>query len=63
MTVRELIQELLKVKDLDKTVTIYSLVDMENIDTSLSQFELTANKIIEIDNNSLNNTVYICGDY
>jgi len=58
MTTKELIVELLKVKDLEKEVVLYSLINIEEIDTSLPQFEFIAYNIEEIDEQ---NVVYLNG--
>lgn len=60
MTARELIKELMDLKDIDKEVKLYSLIDVKNIDVEQTEFEFISDTINEVDEQGV---VYICGSY
>ena len=61
MKVRDLIQKLSEVKDLDRDVVMYSLIDLQEVDTNLPEFEFTSFGTLEIADSDLDNIVFICG--
>jgi len=63
MTARELIKELISLKDIDKEIKLYSLIDTENIDKDVSQFEFVSDSIDEIDEVDEQGVIYIVGSY
>lgn len=59
MTAKELIKELLNAPDLEMEVKLYSLIDTEEVDFGVSQFEFISDEIIEIDIQEDKGIIYI----